>query len=507
MSPDFPPILHFSRLNRQPRPDPSNPVTFNSLPFLIFLPIVFSIYWMLKGRLRLQNLLLLGASYFFYGWWDWRFLGLILFSSLVDYFVALAMDRSDSERNRRWLLGISLCTNLGLLGVFKYLGFFVRSFEESFGLPIQSDWVTANIILPVGISFYTFQTLSYTIDVYRRQLKPTEDLISFLAFVSYFPQLVAGPIERAQNLLPQFLEERSFRYEEAADGMRQMLWGMFKKVAVANRCAIYVNLIFGDIESQSGSALLLGLVLFSFQIYADFSGYSDIAIGCSKLFGIQLMQNFAYPYFARDIGEFWRRWHISLSTWFRDYVYIPCGGNRHGTLLSIRNILIVFMVSGLWHGANWTFVIWGLMHGLYFLPGILRKSHRKYGKPTEARPMIPSFAEIRGMLLTFAIVTLSWAMFRADNITQAVQYLGGMLNLSLFSLPQLPSSLSNSSHLMLFFNITVLLAVDWCSQNRRHSLELARFPSFMRWTSYAAVASLIFMCGIYIDPGFIYFQF
>jgi len=324
---------------------------FNSIDFAIFLPVVFILYWFVVSKnLKFQNFLIAAASYFFYGWWDWRFLSLILFSTLIDYSVGVRLSKEDKALKRKILLWISVIVNLGFLGFFKYYNFFLDNFVEAFsffGAKIQKN--SLNIILPVGISFYTFQTLSYTIDVYRRNLKPTRDFIAFSAFVSFFPQLVAGPIERATNLLPQFYKERTFDYRKAVDGLRQILWGLFKKVVIADNCARFANIIFNNSDDYAGSTLVLGAIFFTFQIYGDFSGYSDIAIGTSRLFGFDLKRNFAYPYFSRDIAEFWRRWHISLSTWFRDYLYIPLGGSRGGTWMKVRNTFIIFTVSGFWH--------------------------------------------------------------------------------------------------------------------------------------------------------------
>lgn len=327
---------------------------FNSIEFLIFLPVVFGLYWFVFNRnLKTQNILLVVASFVFYGWWDWRFLGLILISSLTDYVIGLGFSRIRDRRQRKGLLLVSVVTNLGLLFIFKYYNFFVENFVAVFTFLGSAPSIeTMQVVLPVGISFYTFQTLSYTIDVYQEKLEPTSDVIAFLAFVSFFPQLVAGPIERATNLLPQFLTSRTFSYSGATDGMRQILWGLFKKVVIADNCAGYVDAIFRNSDAYSGSTLLLGAILFAFQIYGDFSGYSDIAMGTGRLFGFRLMQNFAFPYFSRDIAEFWGRWHISLSTWFRDYVYIPLGGSRGTTATKIRNIFVVFLLSGFWHGAN-----------------------------------------------------------------------------------------------------------------------------------------------------------
>ena len=352
---------------------------FNSIDFAIFLPIVFFLHWFVVSKsLRLQNLLIVAASYLFYSWWDWRFLSLIIFSTLVDYLVGLALHKEENKSKRQVLLLVSILVNLGFLGFFKYYNFFLDNFVTAFSFfGAEFNTNSLNIILPVGISFYTFQTLSYTIDVYRRNLEPTKDFIAFAAFVGFFPQLVAGPIERATNLLPQFYTKRTFDYDNAVDGLRQILWGLFKKIVIADNCAQYANMIFNHSTDYSGSTLVLGALFFTFQIYGDFSGYSDIAIGTSRLFGINLMKNFAFPYFSRDIAEFWRRWHISLSTWFRDYLYIPLSGSRGSTLMKVRNTFIIFIVSGFWHGANWTFIVWGLLNALYFLPLLLLYKNRK----------------------------------------------------------------------------------------------------------------------------------
>ena len=401
---------------------------FNSIEFSIFLPIVFALYWLIgQEQIKLQNILLLAASYLFYGWWDWRFLSLIAFSSILDFSIGQRMAVSENQRQRKFLLTLSLCVNLGFLGFFKYFNFFTESFAAAFtwfGHPIEATRL--DIILPVGISFYTFQTLSYTIDIYRKQLQPANNLIDFLTFVSFFPQLVAGPIERATNLLPQFSKERHFDLEKAIDGMRQILWGLFKKVVVADNCAIWVNDIFANYGDYSGSTLLLGAILFAFQIYCDFSGYSDIAIGVARLFGFNLMRNFAFPYFSRDIAEFWRRWHISLSTWFRDYLYIPLGGSRGGTSMKVRNTFAIFLVSGFWHGASWTFLVWGLLNALYFLPLLLLKQNRKNTNTVAENSWLPSPRECVQMGITFFITVIAWVFFRAENLTDAFLYLQGI---------------------------------------------------------------------------------
>ena len=375
---------------------------FNSLDFAIFLPIFFILYWYVTNRnLQLQNFLIVVASYIFYGWWDWRFLFLIFFSSITDYIIGKCLQITEKEKYRKTLLWISIVTNIGFLGFFKYYNFFVDSFVTAFSFFGKSISVNSlDIILPVGISFYTFQTLSYTIDVYKRKLEPAKDIISFLAFVSFFPQLVAGPIERATNLLPQFYKKRVFEYDKAVDGMRQMLWGLFKKVVIADNCAEYANAIFNNYTDFSGSTLVLGAIFFTFQIYCDFSGYSDMAIGMSRLFGFNLMKNFAFPYFSRDIAEFWRRWHISLSTWFRDYLYIPLGGSKGSLLTIVRNTFIIFLVSGFWHGANWTFIIWGFLNALYFLPLLLVKRNRRNLDIVAENRVLPTIKELLSMLTT-----------------------------------------------------------------------------------------------------------
>ena len=398
---------------------------FNSIDFAIFLPIVFLLYWFVVHKnLKYQNLLIVVASYVFYGWWDWRFLSLILFSTIVDYSVGLGLSKQEDKKKRQVLLWISILVNLGFLGFFKYYNFFLDNFVTAFsffGNHINPQGL--NIILPVGISFYTFQTLSYTIDVYKKKLEPTKDFIAFSAFVSFFPQLVAGPIERATHLLPQFYKKRKFKYSKAVDGLRQILWGLFKKIVIADNAAEIANQIFNNSADYNGSTLVLGAIFFTFQIYGDFSGYSDIAIGTSRLFGFDLMRNFAFPYFSRDIAEFWRRWHISLSTWFRDYLYIPLGGSTGGTWMKVRNTFIIFIVSGFWHGANWTFIVWGALNALYFLPLLLLNKNRVNTNVVAQGKYPPSIKEFFNMSITFSLTVLAWIFFRAKNIGHAWSYL------------------------------------------------------------------------------------
>jgi D-alanyl-lipoteichoic acid acyltransferase DltB (MBOAT superfamily) len=478
---------------------------FNSLDFAVFLPIVFLAYWFGVGRsLRARNLLLLVASYVFYGWWDWRFLGLIVLSTLIDFGVGRALGGEGNPARRKALLWVSIAANLGMLGFFKYADFFQANFVEAFRLfgrevPMRS----LDIVLPVGISFYTFQTMSYTIDVYRRQMEPSRDPLAFAAYVAFFPQLVAGPIERAARLLPQFHAARTFERAKAVDGLRQMLWGFFKKIMVADTCAVHADRIFEAGPDQHGSTLLLGAVFFAFRIYGDFSGYSDIAIGTARLFGFSLMRNFAFPYFARDIAEFWRRWHISLSTWFRDYLYIPLGGSRGGRWQSVRNTFAIFLVSGFWHGANWTFVAWGALHALYFLPMLLLGRNRRHLDTVAHGRLLPSPGDAARMALTFLLVTIAWVFFRSPDVATAVHHVAGIFSPTLFSPPQLPKAALVPAGLA-----AAMLAAEWLARERQHALEGMDTirPRAARWVVYYALVMIIFLFGT-SNEQFIYFQF
>ena len=475
---------------------------FNSIEFFVFLPIVFVLYWFVtKRNLNYQNLLIVIASYVFYGLWDWRFLSLIIFSSFLDYSIGLYLKKEQKQSKRKLLLWISICVNLGFLGFFKYCNFFIDSFVDSFaffGGKLEIN--TLNIILPVGISFYTFQTLSYTIDVYFRRLEPTKNIISFFAFVSFFPQLVAGPIERATNLLPQFNKMRTFDYSNAIDGLRQALWGLFKKVVIADNCAKYANIIFNNSDDYSGSTLFLGAFLFAFQIYGDFSGYSDIAIGISRLFGFELKRNFAFPYFSRDIAEFWRRWHISLSTWFRDYLYIPLGGSRGGLSMKIRNTFIIFIVSGFWHGANWTFVIWGFLNALYFLPLMLTNKNRNNTDIVAQGKYLPNIKEFFQMLITFLITLIAWVFFRANTVEHAFAFLRDMISWDLFLAPEMfPNYI-----MYLLFGFIV---VEWFGRHGEYALQqIDSINKPLRWALYLVLIVLMFRFAGE-EQAFIYFQF
>ena len=506
---------------------------FHSIEFFIFFIVVFVLNWTI-ARLNLcvlRNGFILGASYLFYGWWDWRFLILIVFSSLTDYVIGLCIHKSPDRRNRLLLLWLSISINLSLLGTFKYFHFFVDNFIiafEKFGVSLHP--VSINIILPVGISFYTFQSLSYTIDIYRKKLKPTQDTLAFLAFVSFFPQLVAGPIERAQNLLPQFYRIQPFDYDKGRDALRQILWGLFKKLVIADGLAPSVDWIFGNFEDQNGSTLVIGAVFFAFQIYCDFSGYSDMAIGFARLLGFELTQNFAFPYFSRNIAEFWRRWHISLSTWFRDYVFIPLGGSypnksQHDqtqssmvrffldgwtSLKQCRNIILTFIVSGLWHGANWTFIIWGCFHGLLYVPLLFYGTHKMMRQTGKKWIPIPTLTEIAQILITFSLVTVGWIFFRSLTIGEAFQYIQMIL-----SQPWLTDGIPSLSRNRVIASpfatnircILFLLIVEWFHRRQLHGLALsAKVPVIMRWCLYSIIIYLIILFADTTEP-FIYFQF
>jgi alginate O-acetyltransferase complex protein AlgI len=478
-------------------------VLFNSIDFAVFLPVVFILYWFAaRGNEKTQNWILLAASYFFYACWDWRFLFLIAASSFVDYRCGLSLSQATDEKRRKLLLLSSIAVNLGALGCFKYFNFFAESLANALALlrlPIEP--IHLKLLLPVGISFYTLQKLTYTIDIYKRRLEPTRDVVTFFVFVSYFPLLLAGPIERAKNLLPQFQAKRTFDYEKAVDGLRQILWGLFKKVVIADNCAAYVSNAFAHHADQSGSTLLLGAVFFTFQIYCDFSGYSDIAIGTSRLFGIDVMRNFAFPYFSRDIAEFWRRWHIALSSWFRDYVYIPLGGSHGGAWTKVRNIFIVFILSGLWHGANWTFIVWGALNAFYFLPLMLTNSNRRHMDTVATGGLTLGLKDACQVGITFFITVIAWVFFRAESLGNALGYLRGMCSLSLFSRPR-----AFSPEVALF--IVLLILVEWLQREKQHGLQLDTvvMSRATRWGIYCGLIWIILKFGG-ASRDFIYFQF
>ena len=476
---------------------------FNSLNFAFFLPIVFLLYWFAtKGDYKRQNILLLISSYFFYACWDWRFLFLLVFSTLLDYYTGLKMANALTISKKNFWFWLSVLVNLGFLGVFKYYNFFAASFAEAVskvGLHV-SPW-TLKVILPVGISFYTFHGLSYVIDIYKDKIKPEKNFIDYSVFVSFFPLLVAGPIERATHLLPQIQRRRVFNYEKAVDGLKQILWGLFKKVVIADQCAVFANQIFNDSQSYGGSTLVLGALFFTFQIYCDFSGYSDIALGTARLFGIDLLRNFAFPYFSRDIAEFWRRWHISLSTWFRDYLYIPLGGSKGGTWMKVRNTFIIFLVSGFWHGANWTFIIWGFLNALYIMPSIFFNTNRNNLDIVAQGKTFPSLKETFSILITFTLTVIAWIFFRSTSVSEAVFFIGNIFSSSLFDTPTiLPKTISI---LLLCF-----ISIEWLGREQQYAIAITlnKRPRTIRWVFYYILVLLILnFAGS--EQEFIYFQF
>lgn len=481
---------------------------FNSFEFLFFLPIVFLLYWKVFTGLRVQNLFVVIASYVFYGWWNYRFLFLIALTTAASFASGLLMQRFDSRPKARTAVNAAnIILNLGILCTYKYFNFFAESLCDLLGLfGIVADSVTLDLVLPVGISFYTFQALSYSIDVWRRNIAPTKDAVAFFAYLSFFPQLVAGPIERATNLLPQFERRRVFTHHEGSEGLQQILWGLFKKIVVADNCAPFVNQIFANYSAYSGGMLAWGAILFSFQIYCDFSGYSDIAIGTARLFGIRLMRNFNNPYLSRDIADFWRRWHISLNTWFVDYIYIPLGGSRRGLKITVANVMIIFLLSGLWHGANWTFIGWGLFNALLFLPLLLlKKTHKEKTTQPEGKSKFTDKVRIcLRVLLTFVLVTIGWIIFRADSLSQAIGYIVRMLSDFSLILP-----VSRQQAIAVFF-VCVMMAVEIVQRDRDFGLQLSHNGVFRyraaRWGVY-----LCFVMAIMLFAGspeqFIYFQF
>ena len=474
-------------------------MNFNSIYFLVFLIIVFHAHWGLFSKTKTsQNSFLLCCSLFFYAAWDYRFLILIILSISIDYYLGIAIYSSHRTITRKVFLGLSILINFGLLFIFKYFNFFIESFGvfiSSFGY--NTNFKSLNIILPVGISFYTFQTVSYSIDVYKAKIKPTTDWILFASYVSFFPQLVAGPIERANRILPQLSNKRELEKNQVNDGLRKIFIGFFKKVVIADSLAPMVEYSFNNYQDLSSFALFLGVLYFTFQIYCDFSGYSDIAIGISKLFGIDLMENFNYPYFAKNIGDFWKRWHISLTTWFRDYLYVPLGGSRGSLLSSLRNVTIVFLLSGFWHGANWTFIFWGFIHVICYIPFFLRKKY-----PSDK---FLTFFTIKNQILarltTFTFVMLSWIFFRSDTIGSAINYV-----IKLFSFKGNQNTFLNPSNNLdatfYIIYIVIFVLIDFYFFNEKRESDLQR-----RLINTSLLAIILFFVQINQSESFIYFQF
>lgn len=475
---------------------------FNSLHFALFLPIVFILYWFVGNKSKInQNYILILASYYFYSCWDWRFLFLLVFSTLLDYVSAIKIENSATQTERKMWLWLCISINLGFLGIFKYYNFFASSFAEllqSFG--VTASPILLKLILPVGISFYTFHGLSYIIDIYYRRIKSEKNFVDYSLFVSYFPLLVAGPIERATHLLPQIKVKREFSFEKAKEGIYQIVWGLVKKIVIADSCAIYANQIFDNYQSMNSLSLILGAVYFAFQIYGDFSGYSDIALGTSKLFGIDLLKNFNYPYFSRDIAEFWRKWHISLSSWFRDYLYIPLGGSKGSKLFQVRNTFIIFIVSGFWHGANWTYLAWGFINALYFLPLLLLNRNRKNIEDFKLHFDFESVRTIFNILTTFAITCFAWIFFRAKTIHDAFNYIRKMFENLHFSSQYFAIGRYNYE---LIYLVIIFVIVEW---NNRHKIE--PISGKYSWVKLGLCLAAIVALGVFSDyKEFIYFQF
>jgi len=475
---------------------------FNSIAFAIFLPIVFFLYWFVFNKTKsTQNALLIVASYYFYSCWDWRFLFLLVFSTFLDYYTGIQIEKGKSEKSRKFWFWLSIIVNLGFLGIFKYYNFFASSFSDLLNsVGVKASPILLNVILPVGISFYTFHGLSYVIDIYYKRIKAEYNFVDYSLFVSYFPLLVAGPIERATHLLPQVKVKREFNFQMAKEGVCQIIWGLVKKIVIADSCATYANAIFDNYTSLNSFSLILGAVYFAFQIYGDFSGYSDIALGVSKLFGLDLLRNFNYPYFSRDIAEFWRRWHISLSSWFRDYLYIPLGGSKGGLWMKIRNTFIIFIVSGFWHGANWTYVVWGFINAVYFLPLLLSNSNRNNMDAIVLKWNFDSAKIIMSILHTFLLTCIAWIFFRASTITDAFSYLKRIITDRHFGSQYLENERYNYELLLL---IGVFVLVEW---NNRNKVEPLSGKKSLLKLSLAIAAILAF--GTYSDyKEFIYFQF
>ena len=480
---------------------------FNSLNFAVFLPVVFILYWFVTNKnLKFQNILLLVSSYFFYACWDWRFLFLLVFSTLLDYYTGIKMSDAKNQNSKKFWFWLSISVNLGFLGVFKYYNFFATSFADAianFGIQVNT-W-TLKVILPVGISFYTFHGLSYVIDIYKDRIKAEKNFIDYSVFVSFFPLLVAGPIERATHLLPQIHKKRTFKYDNAVDGLKQILWGLFKKVVIADNCAKVANVIFDNYTDFTGSSLVLGAVFFAFQIYGDFSGYSDIALGTARLFGIDLLRNFAFPYFSRDIAEFWRRWHISLSTWFRDYLYIPLGGSKGGVWMKIRNTFIIFLVSGFWHGANWTFIVWGFLNALYIMPSIIFNTNRTNLDIVAQGKLLPSFREFLSVILTFLLTVFAWIFFRSNTIDQALHYISRVFSAPFFDFSVFKSGAVSAPILIFIF---LFIIIEWMGREQQYAIAklFSGKPKIYRWAFYYLILVIIFIFAG-SNQQFIYFQF
>jgi D-alanyl-lipoteichoic acid acyltransferase DltB (MBOAT superfamily) len=477
---------------------------FNSIEFLLFIPIVYILYWfILKSNLRWQNILVLVSSYLFYGWWSWKFMLLLVLSTCIDFIYGFYV-ASPNRKRAKIFLYLSILNNLGILGIFKYYNFFVTQFQqgiELFGL--HTNLSLLNVALPIGISFYTFHGMSYVFDIYRGKQKPVSSFVEYAVFVSFFPLLVAGPIERATHLLPQVQNRRLFNYSQSVQGCRLILWGMFKKIVIADSLASIANEMFSNYQNHNSISLIIGAIAFSFQIYGDFSGYSDIALGTAKLFGFELLSNFKFPYFSRDIAEFWRKWHISLSSWFRDYLYIPLGGSKNGKIKAVRNTFIIFLVSGFWHGASWNYIVWGGIHACGFLPLLLLNRNRNHLTDVVAHNRkFPNLAELIQILTTFTFVTFAWIFFRANDLDNAFGYIQNIF-IGLF---KNPIQILHPEGISVFIYIIPLVIGDWCLRRNERNLEF----------KYKIIFYILYLVTFFYffdqivnkkNASFIYFQF
>ena len=475
---------------------------FNSLSFAIFLPIVFLLYWFVFNKTKsTQNALLIVASYYFYSCWDWRFLFLLVFSTFLDYYTGIQIEKSSNEKGRKFWFWLSIIINLGFLGIFKYYNFFSASFAQMLTSGgIKASPILLDVILPVGISFYTFHGLSYVIDIYYKRIKAEYNFVDYSLFVSYFPLLVAGPIERATHLLPEIKVKREFDFEKAKEGICQIIWGLVKKVVIADTCATYANAIFDNYTSMNSLSLILGAIYFAFQIYGDFSGYSDMALGVSKLFGLDLLRNFNYPYFSRDIAEFWRRWHISLSSWFRDYLYIPLGGSKGSQIMQVRNVFIIFVVSGFWHGANWTYLAWGFLNAVYFLPLLLLNRNRNNVGDIQLQWNLNSVRTVTNIVMTFCLSTIAWVFFRSKTITDAFLYLKRIVLNGQYSAQYLKNERYNYELLLM---VGIFVLIEWNNRTKEEPIS-GKYSTVKMALAVVAILAL----GTYSDyKEFIYFQF
>jgi alginate O-acetyltransferase complex protein AlgI len=475
---------------------------FNSLEFLTFFIIFFLLYWKIIAKhLQAQNWFVLVGSVLFYSWWNWRFLFLLFFTITLDFFVGIKIDKAKQQPHKNRWLWLSILVNLAFLGFFKYYNFFIESFVEVLDkLGFQAHLSTLQIILPVGISFYTFHGLSYVIDIYKGKIKAEKNFVNYAVFVSFFPLLVAGPIERATHLLPQVKQKRIFNYLQATDGLKQILWGLFKKIVIADTCAEQVNYIFSHTQDSSGTTLAIGAVFFAFQIYGDFSGYTDIALGTAKLLGFELLKNFSFPYFSRSIAEFWRRWHISLSSWFKDYLYIPLGGSKNGKIQTIRNTFIIFLVSGFWHGANYTFIAWGFLHALYIMPSVLLNTNRQYVDIVAQGRLLPNAKELFQILITFILVCIAWIFFRAENIGLALEYIQLMCTK--------PWYLLEIKYIKIVILIVLFILVEWKQREKNIVLNTSIKSRYLRYLMYYfLLITILFFISKNQKTDFIYFAF